>query len=260
MKKILLYIFLFYLPAFTYADCFLVKENDRVIKQEGDCNSRHSPCSTFKIALSLIGYDSGILLDETHPEVPFKEGYADSIENWRQAHNPILWMKNSCVWYSQILTQKLGIDKFQEYIKKLNYGNQDISGDIGKDNGLTQAWLSSSLEISPHEQIAFLQSLIDDALPVSLSAHEMTKKLLFIEKLGKGWKLYGKTGAGSILNADRVKTDLQIGWFIGWMQKYDRTITFVQFIEDTEKHDTYASVRARAAAKEKLKKLFLESN
>ncbi len=46
----------------------------------------------------------------------------------------------------------------------------------GKNNGLTNAWLSSSLEISPEEQIAFLQKLAADQLPVSLKAQEMTKK------------------------------------------------------------------------------------
>ncbi|ASX27927.1 hypothetical protein BA173_03570 [Rickettsia sp. MEAM1 (Bemisia tabaci)] len=51
-----------------------------------------------------------------------------------------------------------------------SYGNQDTSGDKGKNNGLTNAWLSSSLEISPEEQIAFLQKLAADQLPVSLKA------------------------------------------------------------------------------------------
>lgn len=55
-------------------------------------------------------------------------------------------------------------------------GNQDTSGDKGKNNGLTHSWLSSSLEISPEEQIDFLQKLLDNKLPVSLKSHEMTKK------------------------------------------------------------------------------------
>jgi beta-lactamase class D len=84
----------------------------------------------------------------------------------------------------------------------------------------------------------------------------MTKNILFIEELVKGWKLYGKTGSGSLLNEDKTqKLDLQIGWFIGWIQKDNRTIIFANFIQDQDKQDTYASFRARAAAKEKLKQL-----
>ena len=46
------------------------------------------------------------------------------------------WMKNSCVWYSQIITNKeLGLEKFRDYVTKFDYGNRDISGDKGKNNG-----------------------------------------------------------------------------------------------------------------------------
>lgn len=233
--------------------CFLVKENNQVIVREGSCTERYAPCSTFKIAISLMGYNEGLLTDESHPQIPFKKGYADSIEAWKQSHNPKLWMKNSCVWYSQILTQKLKMSKFQEYVKKFEYGNIDVTGDVGKNNGLSHSWLSSSLEISPEEQIIFLQKLLDNKLPVSIKSHQITKNLLFVEDLSDGWKLYGKTGSGSLLNSDRTqKLDIQIGWFIGWIQKDTRAITFVYFIKDKDKQPTYASLRAKSAAKEKL--------
>ncbi|WP_281269450.1 penicillin-binding transpeptidase domain-containing protein [Candidatus Rickettsia colombianensi] len=77
MKKIILHLTALIL---TQADCFLVKENDKFIKREGNCESRYAPCSTFKIAISLMGYDDGFLIDETHPKLPFKEGYADYLE------------------------------------------------------------------------------------------------------------------------------------------------------------------------------------
>jgi beta-lactamase class D len=47
--------------AFAETKCFLAKENNKIIRQEGDCTKRYAPQSTFKIALSLIGFDSGIL-------------------------------------------------------------------------------------------------------------------------------------------------------------------------------------------------------
>lgn len=49
--------------------------------------------------------------------------------------------------------------------------------------------------------------------------------------------------------------DRQIGWFIGWLQKDNRKVFFVHFIEDKEYHDSYASFRSREAVKEKLKEL-----
>lgn len=56
--------------------------------------------------------------------------------------------------------------KFQEYVTKFDYGNKDLSGDKGQNNGLTNAWLSSSLGISSLEQIAFLQKMLADKLPI----------------------------------------------------------------------------------------------
>jgi beta-lactamase class D len=256
MRKLIFFFILgtfFLSPVNAGANCFILKENDRVIQKEGDCGSRHSPCSTFKIAISLMAYNEGLLVDETHPELPFKEGYTDYIEEWKQSHNPSLWIKNSCVWYSQVLTRALGISKFMTYIAKFNYGNQDISGDEGKNNGLTQSWLSSSLKISPEEQTVFLQNLLNNEFPASLKSHEMTRNILFVENLPNGWKLYGKTGAGNLLNADKTKNlDLQLGWFIGWIEKEDREIIFAQYIEDEDKQETYASLRAKETAKQKL--------
>ena len=256
MKKIISFVsmgLLYTTLLLAETECFLVKENGQAIVSEGDCKTRHAPCSTFKIPLSLMGYNEGILIDEMLPEWPFKEGYFDYIDHWKQPHTPQLWMKNSCVWYSQVLTQKIGMKKFQEYITKFDYGNQDLSGDKNQNNGLTQSWLSSSLEISGEEQLDFLQKLLHNELSVNLRAHEMTKNILFVENLPGNWKLYGKSGSGCLLNQDKTqKLDRQIGWFIGWIQKDLHTLVFVHFIEDKEKQTTYAGPRARVAAKEKL--------
>ena len=168
MKKLLVALFLLVSSdALAETNCFVAKEGDKVLQSEGDCKTRHAPCSTFKIPLALIGFDSGILIDETHPEWPFKEGYIDTLEVWKQPHNPTTFMKNSCIWYSRIITEKLGAKSFKDYVSKLKYGNQDISGDKGKNNSLTHSWLSSSLKISGNEQIALIEKFLTDKLPVS---------------------------------------------------------------------------------------------
>ena len=228
------------------SQCFLVKKGNEIIVQEGACERRSSPRSTFKIAISLMAFDGGLLAHETEPEFPFLEGYADYNSNWKQPHHPTLWMKNSCLWVSQVLTQQLGMDKFSDYVTKFNYGNRDVSG------GLTEAWLSSSLVISPEEQTLFLQKLVDNRLPVSLKAHQMTKNILFLEELPGGWKLYGKTGSGLLTQ------DMQFGWFVGWLQKENQTVVFAHYLEDAVAQETYAGPRARDMTKVKLMKMIEE--
>ena len=256
MKKALIFLsflLVFSTDAFTETRCFLLKENNKIIKQEGECQTRYAPESSFKIALSLMGYDAGILQDEMHPEWPFKEGYDFFINVCKGSHNPKTWVRDSCAWYSQVLTRKLGMEQFKKYVIQFNYGNQDVSGDKDKNNGLSNAWLSSSLEISPEEQTTFLQKLVDNKLPVSAKSREMTEKLIYIQELPGGWKLYGKTGNGRLLNPDRTqKLELQHGWFVGWIEKNGRVILFANHIVDDKKQDTFASFRARNEALIKL--------
>jgi beta-lactamase class D len=256
MKKIILLLsvgLLFSLQALASDKCFLLQENNKILKEEGNCSKRYGPQSSFKIALSLMGYDAGILEDATHPNWPFKEGYDLFINVCKGAHNPHAWMRDSCVWYSRVLTQKLGMEKFKNYVTKFNYGNMDVSGDRGKNNGLTNSWISSSLEISPSEQAEFLQKLIDKKFPVSEKAIEMTKKILFREELPGGWMMYGKTGNGNVLNSDRsANPDLQQGWFVGWIEKNDRKIIFVSHLADDKTQDIFASFRTRDEARNKL--------
>ena len=163
-----------------------------------------------------MGYDSAILKDKETPTWNFQEGYLDYIESWKAPQNPQSWMKNSCIWYSQVLAVKLGMEKVQSYLHLLGYGNQDMSGGLMNDDGA--AWISSSLKISTKEQVSLIQKMVRKELPISSCAIQMTKSLLFIEELAEGWKLFGKTGYGNKF--------LEIGWFIGWIEKDEHFFVF----------------------------------
>ena len=218
-----------------YDGCFILydlKKNKRVaVNNSKRCETRLSPCSSFKIALSLMGFESGIFKDENNPvwqittqqKQEMEENFAKFddkikkplIEAWMKNQSPQSWMKNSVVWYSQDLTNKLGMEKFKNHLNNFDYGNMDVSGNPGKNDGLTQSWLMSSLKISADEQIQFLRKLLTYQLPVSKSAIDYTKNISFLEDLPSGWKLYGKTGGGS-----------NLGWFVGWIEKSGQTYIF----------------------------------
>lgn len=231
--------FIYLAPSVYGKDCFLVKEKEKVIKAEGECSLAYAPQSTFKIALSLMGFDSGILQSPKTPSFPFKKEYLPGINVCKGDHNPQTWMRDSCVWFSQVLVEKIGAKKFRDYVRKFNYGNKDLSGE-------NSPWLNSSLQITPDEQIKFIQSMIDKKLPVSDQAFEMTKEILFLQELPGGWNLYGKTGNG------RHKGVFQQGWFVGWIEKSGRKLVFVNHIADDSKQSTYASFRSRNDALTKL--------
>jgi len=249
MKKIIFFLGAFLLfgqTALGDSKCFLAKENGKTLKSEGDCSTSWAPQSTFKIPLSLMGFDSNILKSENDPSWSLPNGVDPYINVCKGDHNPRTWMRDSCLWYSRVLTPKLGMEKFQHYISKFAYGNMDLSG------GLTDAWISSSLKISPEEQVGFLQNFIDHKLPVVDKAYKITKNIMFIQEMAGGWKLYGKTGNGLQFDKDGNKTDLQHGWFVGFIQKNGRTIVFANHITDDKKEDVFASFRARNEALNKL--------
>lgn len=205
-------------------------KSGEVIAKEGEiCDKRNSPASTFKVPLALMGFESGILKDSHNPSWPYEEGYPAWRESWKQSVDPTYWEDQSVVWFSQELTRKLGKEKFQEYTDQLNYGNRDLSGDPGKNNGMLRSWISSSLRISPNEQADFLMKMVNNKLPFSEASINKTMAILPIHKLSNGWTAHGKTGSafeiGPKGKPDRRR---QFGWYVGWAEKGDERVVFVR--------------------------------
>lgn len=227
MRSRLFSIFFVCLCIFQCAHVFPAEENfllihgitDEIMMEMGPyINKRISPCSTFKMTLGLMGYDAGILKDENAPTWDFQEGYDDWLEAWRSPQTPLSWMKYSCVWYAKLLALQLGLEKIQDYLASFEYGNQDMSGGLAKPGPIDPAWINSSLKISPKEQVDLIQKMIRGQLPISPSAIQMTKVLLFKEELPEGWKLFGKTGWSGSDIAKEGNTP-EHGWFVGWIEK-----------------------------------------
>ncbi|MEV4780683.1 class D beta-lactamase [Burkholderia sp. LMU1-1-1.1] len=208
-----------------------------VLVERGDCARQVTPASTFKIAISLMGYDSGFLKDTRTPLLPFREGYVDWRESWRHPTAPDKWMRESVVWYSQQVTRSLGKERFAAYTKQFQFGNADVSGDAEND-GLTLSWINSSLKISPLEQLAFLTNVVNRRLGVSQRAYDMTAELTKFPQPPADWELHGKTGAAA-----------GWGWYVGWASKGPRTLVFARLIQkdDTQPKDIPAGVLARDA-------------
>ncbi|AYG57609.1 class D beta-lactamase [Rhizobium jaguaris] len=229
----------------------------KVLLQQGDCATRVTPASTFKIALSLMGFDAGFLKDEHTPLLPYRKGYVDwRGAEWRQPTDPALWIKYSVVWFSQQVTHTLGTDRVHDYAVKFRYGNADFSGDAGKNNGLDRAWIGSSLKISPLEQTAFLGKLVTRQLPVSPQAFDMTERITEVATLSNGWDIHGKTGSARPGGA--ADKAYPYGWFVGWAAKSDRRLVFARLTQDEKKEQGVAGKRARDAFLKELPSLIIQ--
>lgn len=230
-------------------NCTVVSDaaSGQIISETGDCDKRATPASTFKIALALAGFDAGVLKTASSPKLPFREGYVDwRGDVWRQATGPRRWIKYSVVWYSQQIAQRMGAAAITRYLEKFDYGNADFSGDKGYDNALERAWISSSLKISPKEQVRFLARMINYELPVERKAVNLTKDIVETVRLDSGWVVQGKTGLAFPRRPDRSFDRARgWGWFVGWAVKDGRKLVFARLIQDESRQSTSAAKRAR---------------
>lgn len=225
-----------------YEGCFVLYNltDDSYIKfNEEKCSKRVSPCSTFKIPNSLIALETGVLKDEN---TLYKwDGKERSYPDWNRDHTLASAIKFSVVWYYQQAASLVGEKRMQEYLKRIDYGNKDMS------SGLTGFWLNKSLLISPNEQVQFLTKLYRNELPFDRKNTETVKKIIVQKKQGD-FIFSGKTGTAM----EDGKTTL--GWFVGYIRKDGKEYVFAVNIEGK---DGASGVKAREISVEVLKSLGL---
>ena len=179
-----------------------------------ECAERYSPCSTFKIANSMIALDTGV---STGPGFTLKwNGTTYPFASWNRDQNMRSAFSNSVVWYYQEIASRIGPVRMSNYVHRLNYGNGDISG------GITNFWLESTLQISADEQVAFLRRLWTDSLPIGKDAQRTTRGLMILSRNEDGRILYGKTGTGGDARANIAR----LGWFVGCVEQGNRKVFF----------------------------------
>jgi beta-lactamase class D len=212
---------------------------------EENCTQRYPACSTFKVPLAVMAFDTGVLKDEN---VVLKwDGKKGDREELNRDHDAKSWMKDSIVWFSQRLTPKMGAKKVQKYLDSFAYGNRGLNG------GLTNAWLESpdsdrpSLDISPYEQLEFMKKLWTDQLPASERAMRLTREITYLETSANGVKLHGKTGS-SFYEANQK---MKLGWFIAHVQKGNQEYLSVTQFSDLQPSGSksFGGPRARGITK-----------
>lgn len=194
--------------------CFVLYDKKKAqysIYNERMSRQRVSPDSTYKLYSALAALDAGVIspkknsLSWDHTDYPFA--------SWNRDQTLISSMESSVNWYFQRLDQKLGLAAVQRNLKRIGYGNADISG------GLSSFWLESTLKISPLEQTALLRDLDQNRLGYSRESVDAVRHSIKLSA-GTGRVLYGKTGTGRVDGRDKN------GWFIGFLKTKDNTYYF----------------------------------
>lgn len=197
-----------------------VQENKFIIHNKKRSKHPYYPASTFKIANSLIGLSTQTV--KNTDEIFYKyDGSKMFLKSWEKDANLRDAIKVYQLPAFQELARKIGLEKMQENITKLNYGNMKIGNEI--DN----FWLQGPLEINAIQQTEFLAKLATHQLPYSPSIQQSVQEIIKLEE-GTDWTLYGKTGWSGRNAKD------SIGWFVGWIESKGKIYSFAMNIDAKE--------------------------
>ena len=189
---------------------------DRLIATDAErAQQAFVPASTFKVANTLIAFETGVVRDENEI-VPYG-GQPQRVRAWEKDMTLREALKTSNFAIYQEVARRVGVPRMQAMLDRLDYGNRRI-GDV-----IDRFWVDGPLEITAVEQVRFLARLAHGKLPVGERSQALTRELMRLEHRGDT-TLYGKTGwyAGS---------SPQLGWWVGWIERSSAVHAFALNID-----------------------------
>lgn len=192
-------------------------------------DSAYLPASTFKIVNSLIGLQTGKIVNDS---MIIKW---DGIDRGRSECNRDMSMYDafriSCPAWYQELARRLGKDTMQQWLDTLAYGNKKISR-------IDTFWLDNSLKIRPDEQLGLVKRLYFNQLPFHKINQDIVKRAMLFED-NPNYKLSYKTGWGFKENGN------SLAWMVGWIEENKHPYFFVLNVETPDKKADIPAVRLK---------------
>jgi beta-lactamase class D len=186
----------------------VLRDDERVVHcaDVALCSQRVVPASTFKIANSMIGLETGVIADADFV-IPW-DGVTRELADWNRDHTLRSAIKASAVPYYQELARRVGQQGMAEWTARLDYGNTQ-TGDASQVDSF---WLHGPLAISPVEQLVFLRRFAREELPISPRTRDIVRDIMVLAD-GDGPVLRGKTGWGHPHEPN------ELGWFVGYVER-----------------------------------------
>lgn len=180
------------------------------------------PASTFKIVNSLIGIETGKVVNE---KMVIKWdgkirtfGNGDTAKNWNKDLTMAEAFEYSAVPYYQEVARRIGKDTMQEYLDSMHYGTAKIKTTIDS------FWLDNSLKITADEQLGIVKKLYFYQLGFQRRSQEIVRKMMIREN-NTNYTLAYKTGLGFTEKGN------ELGWVVGWIEENHHPYFFVLNIE-----------------------------
>lgn len=195
---------------FQVEGCFLLKSlksGQLYVYNSNRCEQGFLPASTFKIVNSIVALETGIAPDE-NLRIEW-DSVVRQVPAWNQGHTMKTAFQVSCVPYYQEIARRIGSLKMQEWVNKLQFGRMDI-----RQETIDEFWLRGKSEITPYQQLDFIERLAKNELPIKPSTAHKMKDIMLIASDTSGIEMRGKTG-WAITETDNI------GWFVGYVDRPD---------------------------------------
>jgi len=191
-------------------------------------DSAYLPASTFKIVTSLIGLQTGKIVNEKMviqwDGVVRKYPNGDTAGAWNKDLTMEEAFKVSAVPYYQEIARRIGKPDMQHWLDSLKYGNHKIGGSVDT------FWLDNSLKITPDEELGLVKKLYFAQLPFDKTWQGVVKKVMLQEN-NANYQLAYKTGWGFRDNGNAL------GWMVGWIEENRHPYFFVLNVEGNHDAD-----------------------
>lgn len=185
-------------------------------------DSAYLPASTFKIVNSLIGIETGRIVNE---KMLIKwDGIVRNIPEWNKDLTMEEAFKVSAVPYYQEVARRIGKDTMKYWLDSLKYGNHIITSKIDT------FWLDNSLKITADEQLGMVKRLYFGQLPFQKRTQDIVKRVM-LQVSNASYQLSYKTGWGFLPNGK------SLGWVVGWIEENKHPFFFVLNIEGSHEMD-----------------------
>lgn len=186
--------------------CFVLydQSNDFFICYNPErCDSGYLPASTFKIPNSVIALEEKVIADTS--QVFRWDGREWSNKEWNRDQTLRSAMRHSCIWVYFHIAEKVGTEKYVQYLNAFNYGNRNPGGPP------TRFWLVGDLRISAFQQLEFLRKFYHNELKVSKESIDIVKDIIILEK-ADDYIISGKTGGTEISDNEYIM------WLVGYLE------------------------------------------
>jgi beta-lactamase class D len=188
-------------------------------------DSAYLPASTFKIINSLIGIETGRVID-TNAVISW-----NGISHGRPECDKDMQMfeafRISCPPWYQELALSIGKDTMQKWIDTLGYAQRYQPFKI--KNNLDTFWLDNSAKITADEQLGIVKRLYFDQLPFQKRTQRLVRGMMLQEK-NANYSLSYKTAWGY------TEKGHSLAWITGWIEENQHPYFFVLQVEHPDRN------------------------